>query len=52
MNDATAKSIRLLKDGSLPIWTDAGILGYPVFVSADMPSPGANNKSLMFISPG
>lgn len=55
LSQSMRKVVRKLKDSSgRPIWTPAigselpQLLDYPVFVNSDMPSPGANAKSVAF----
>jgi HK97 family phage major capsid protein len=49
MSDGARRNVALLRDSQgLPIVAGDLLLGYPMFVSPDMPAPAANAKSIMF----
>jgi HK97 family phage major capsid protein len=49
MSDGARKNVALLRDSQgLPLVAGDTLLGYPMFVSPDMPAPAANAKSVMF----
>jgi HK97 family phage major capsid protein len=49
MSDGARKNVAALKDSSgLPVVAGDSLLGYPIFVSPDMPAPAASATSVMF----